>query len=164
MVLQNNTFAGKSKIQRIVGLIVLMLVFVIVLLWNGLAADFGWHELSVMQKTIILCAVSAVYALYSWQRFKKKYCFIYFTDDDKEHLVFRFYHIKLIGKKYTTYKIPMQLYAKYEIQYTKNLPELVLYQKANGGKIAKYPPISLTALSKEELNTLVEVLNTYQKN
>ncbi|MDR0940621.1 MAG: hypothetical protein LBM68_00170 [Bacteroidales bacterium] len=164
MILQNNTFAGKSKIQRIIGLIALMLVFVITLLWNGLAAEFNWSQLSSSQKIVILLIASAIYALYNWLRFKKKYCFIYFTDDDKEHLVFRFYHIKLIGKKYTTYKIPVQLYARYKIQYTNNLPELVLYQKTQSGKLAKYPPISLSALNKQEFKELTETLDTYQKS
>ena len=164
MILQNNTFAGKSKIQRMIALIALMVVFVLVLLWNGLADEFGWKELGATQRTVLVFIAAGGYAFYNWQRFRQKYCFIYFTDDDKEHLVFRFYHIKLFGKKYTTYKIPMQLYAKYEIQYTNKLPELVLYQKAQGGKIAKYPPISLTALSKEELKTLTETLDTYTIN
>lgn len=163
MILQNNTFAGKSKIQRIIGLIALMLVFVITLLWNGLAIDFGWYQLLPSQKAVILLIASIAYALYNWLRFKKKYCFVYFTDDDKEHLVFRFYHIKLIGKKYTTYKIPVQLYAKYEILHTKNLPELILYQKTQSGKLAKYPPISLSALNNAELKELTETLDTYQK-
>jgi len=163
VVLQNNTFAGKSKIQRMIALITLMVVFVLVLLWNSLAVEFGWAELGTTPKTILVFIAGAAYAFYNWHRFRQKYCFIYFTDDDKEHLVFRFYHIRLIGKKFTTYKIPMQLYAKYEIEYTNKLPELVLYQKAQGGKIAKYPPISLTALNKEELKTLTETLDTYRK-
>lgn len=163
MILQNNTFAGKSKIQRIVGLIVLMLVFVVTLLWNSLARDLGWGILSSMHETVILFVASAAYAFYNWQRFRKKYCFIYFTDDDKEHLVFRFYHIKLIGKKYTTYKIPMQLYAHYVIEYIDKLPVLVLYQKAQGGKLAKYPPISLTALNSKELTELTQTLDAYKR-
>ncbi len=162
MILQNNTFAGKSKIQRIAALIMLMVVFVITLLWNSLAVEFDWYQLSNSQKAFIVVIAGMAYTFYNWLRFRKKYCFIYFTDDDKEHLVFRFYHIKLIGKKYTTYKIPMQLYAKYEILHTNKLPELVLFQ-TQGRKLAKYPPISLTALSKEELNILTETLDTYKK-
>ena len=163
MILQNNTFAGKSKIQRMVALIALMVMFLLVLFWNSLAGELDWTQLGPTQKTILVFIAGAAYAFYNWYRFRQKYCFIYFTDDDKEHLVFRFYHIKLIGKKFTTYKIPMQLYAKYEIQYTNKLPELVLYQKAQDGRLAKYPPISLTALSSKELTELTETLDSYSK-
>jgi FlaA1/EpsC-like NDP-sugar epimerase len=164
VILQNNTFAGKSKIQRIIALIVLMLIFVVTLLWNSVAIDFGLYQLSPTQKLFILFAASAAYAVYNWLRFRQKYTFIYFTDDDKEHLVFRFYHIKLIGKKFTTYKIPIQLYAKYEISHANTLPELVLYQRTEAGKLAKYPPISLTALKSAELKELTDALDMYKKN
>lgn len=164
MILQNNNFAGKSKIQRITGLIILMIVVVTTLLWNDLARDFGWFELPTALKITILLAAAIAYTLYNWLRYRKKYCFVYFTDEDKEHLVFRFYHIKLFGKKFTTYKIPMQLYSKYEVSHNKNIPELVLFQKTQSGKLAKYPPISLSAFNAEELNELTKALDSYVRN
>ena len=162
MVIQNSAFTGKSKITRLIALLVLISIVSIVSFFNTLLIEFKTdYIVSWYYKLIVILLIVILYAFYIWQRYQKKYFFLYFTDDDKQNLVFRFYHIKTFGKKYTTYKIPIHAFQKYEIIETAKTRELFLFQKVNDNKTAKYPPISIMGYNKEEISNLKEILQTY---
>jgi len=149
MVIQNSTFTGKSKITRLVALIILLIIVSTISFFNTLLLEFNINYIvSWYYKLIVITIVCLIYGLYIWKRFQKNYYFLYFTDDDKQNLVFRFYHIKTFGKKYTTYKIPIHAFQKFEIIETEKSRELFLFQKVNDNKTAKYPPISIMGYNK----------------
>jgi hypothetical protein len=87
-----------------------------------------------------------------------KHYYIYFSDEDNK-LTFRFYRMRIIGKKYKAYEIPKKLFVGYEIKTSFNgkVEELILTQKTKNG-LFNYPPISLSALSKKDAVILKDIL------
>ncbi len=163
MTFQNSRYTGKSKIWRISWLLIVCSATTLIAMGESVAGEFGYKgDVSLLFKLPAIAAIWIVYGVFTYVRHKKKYCFIFFTDEDKQNLVFRFYHIKIFGKKYSTYKIPIPDFYKYQIVKENNKHELYLYQRIQN-KFAKYPPISITALTKSEISTLMQELNTYTK-
>ncbi|HOS85129.1 MAG TPA: hypothetical protein PK199_09460 [Bacteroidales bacterium] len=161
MVIQNNSFTGKSKIKRMISFVFVIICSSIFLFWDVALYEFGvTYSLSWIQTLLFTTLVFGVYGIIVWFRFRKKYYFVYVTDDDNENLVFRFYHIRTFGKKFNTYKIPFIKFHSFEINQTNGNTDLYLFQKVNNS-VAKYPPISLNAYSQEELHDLRELLTNY---
>ncbi|HPH15720.1 MAG TPA: hypothetical protein PK029_01010 [Bacteroidales bacterium] len=161
MVIQNNSFTGKSKIKRMISFVFVIICSSIFLFWDVALYEFGvTYSLSWIQTLLFTTLVFGVYGIIVWLRFRKKYYFVYVTDDDNENLVFRFYHIRTFGKKFNTYKIPFIKFHSFEINQTNGNTDLYLFQKVNNS-VAKYPPISLNAYSQEELHDLRELLTNY---
>jgi hypothetical protein len=83
-------------------------------------------------------------------------------NDENENIVFRFFTAGIVGGKKNSIEINKNLFAGYRIEshifgLRKNL---IMYQKLGQG-IAKFPPIYISALSKEQLNKLVKALGTF---
>lgn len=164
MVFQNSFYISKLKTKNFLGVIIIVSLILILMLIEGILREFG---LSVVipysvRIPIALCCIAA-YIFYVYMQQKKNIHFIYFTDEDNNHLVFRYYHVKIIGKKYTTYKIPVTSFYSYKILEDNPYKELALFQVMPNNQIAKYPPISLAALSEHEIKTLTDALKPYCK-
>ena len=95
--------------------------------------------------------------------------FIYFLDlnyicfnDDGERIILRYYPIRPVGRKKRSIEIPKIAFAKYEIRrsffYLNR--SLILYQRIKKN-VARYPPISITSLTKTEREMLEKQLGKY---
>ena len=111
--------------------------------------------------TLLILAVLAIYAGIIYLQHKRKLYFIYISDEDKQNIVFRFYHIQLLMRKCNSYKIPFDSFKKYEIITEGKDTNLILYQKMNKNQMAKYPAICLNSLKEEEIQQVKDLLNQY---
>lgn len=163
MVIHNEKYASKLKIWKTFGIVGVTTILVYIPLSSMFLREFGIEsrQLSALECTLFMAAVIAVYAVIVWLRHKQKLNFIYISDEDKQNLVFRFYHIQLLMKKCTSYKIPFDAFKKYEIVKSEKNTDLILYQKMERNQMAKYPPISLNALKEEEIQQVKDLLNQY---
>ena len=108
---------------------------------------------------ILICgALSAVFLMFYWFQYKMEYTYFYFSNNSN-NLIFKFYTLRIFYGKPKTIEIPVKSFVKYDIvtDFFDKKDLLVLYQKTPKG-IAKYPPISLTLLSKNQKTDLKRVL------
>ena len=89
------------------------------------------------------------------------YQFISFSDDD-DNIVFKYFNAGMTGGKKNSVRIYKSTFSGYntESRLFGLDQSLILYQKVGQG-IAKYPPIHISALGKDQRNKLMRILNTY---
>ena len=87
--------------------------------------------------------------------------YIYFSDNGN-NIVFRFYSMRIFSGKKNTIEIHKKDFVKFESSSSllKMRDYIILYQKLKKG-IAKYPPISITGLSKKDKTKLKNQLSLY---
>lgn len=110
---------------------------------------------------IIVCCVYLIFYIY---RFILDLNFFYYNDQS-EKLLFKFYSLRPFMKKRRSIEILKGSLVKYEIKTSVagQKKTLILYQRIKN-KIAKYPPISISALNTEEQSNLVNSLNANVSN
>lgn len=87
--------------------------------------------------------------------------YIYFSDNGN-NIVFKFYSMRIFSGKKNTIEIHKEDFVKFQINSSlfKMREYLIVYQKLKKG-IAKYPPISITGLSKKDKAKLKNQLSLY---
>ena len=109
---------------------------------------------------IIICGIlSVLFLAFYWFQYKMEYTYFYFSNNNK-NLVFRFYSLRNLYGKPKTIEISKLNFYKYDItsSFMGRKDYLILCQKTPKG-IAKYPPISLTLLNKEQKTNLKRALH-----
>ena len=93
--------------------------------------------------------------------FTLKRNYIYFNDDG-ESIIIRYYPIRPVARKKSAIEIPKATLVKFEIRnsYFGLKKTLFLFQRVKH-KIARYPGIGLSALTKKELESITNQLNQY---
>ena len=159
MVIHNEKYASKLKIWKTIGVIGITTICVYIPLSATFLREFGIeiNSLNAIQTTLFILAAIGIYAFIVYLRHKKRLNFIYISDEDKQNLVFRFYHIQLLMQKCNTYKIPFDAFRKYEIIKNNNDTNLILYQKMGKNQMAKYPAISLNALEDDDIQQIKDL-------
>jgi hypothetical protein len=89
--------------------------------------------------------------------------YIYFNDDG-EDIILRYYPIRPVAMKKRSVEIPKATFVKFEIRksFFGLKKTLILYQKVKN-KVARYPSIGLSALTKSELELIETCLIRYVK-
>jgi len=87
--------------------------------------------------------------------------YIYFSDNGN-NIVFRYYSMQIFSGKKNTLEINKKDFVKFQTNSSlfKMKDYLIIYQKLRKG-IAKYPPISITGLSKKDKTNLKNQLSLY---
>lgn len=87
--------------------------------------------------------------------------YIYFSDNGN-NIVFKFYSMRIFSGKKNTIEIHKKDFVKFQRNSLlfKIRDYLIIYQKLKKG-IAKYPPISITGLSKKDKEKLINQLSLY---
>jgi len=87
--------------------------------------------------------------------------YIYFSDNGN-NIVFKFYSMQIFSGTKNALEINKKDFVKFQTNSSlfKMRDYLIIYQKLKKG-IAKYPPISITGLSKKEKTKLLNQLSLY---
>jgi hypothetical protein len=109
-------------------------------------------------KFIICGALSVAFLIFYWYQYKMEYTYLYFSNNSS-NLVFRFYSLRTLYGKPKTIEIAKTNFVKYDIitSFFDKKDSLVLYQRTPKG-IAKYPPIPLSLLTKQQKTELKRAL------
>jgi hypothetical protein len=88
--------------------------------------------------------------------------FIFFSDRG-EKIIMRYYPIRALNQKKQSIEIPKSQFLKYETEkFFLGNEKLYLFQRFNN-KVAKFPAVSLSALSRKEIKEIKASLNQYVK-
>ncbi len=88
--------------------------------------------------------------------------FVFYTDNGPG-ITLRFYHIRAMNRKKHSIEIPKDLFVKYESEkFFFGNERLILYQRYKHN-VAKFPAVSLSALSQDKKIRMKESLDQYLK-
>ncbi len=105
--------------------------------------------------------VIAIWVLVAFMPMIRNYQFIYFSDDG-ENIIFRYFNAGLVGGKKNALEINKNAFAGYKTE-TKLFGlsrSIILYQQIGQG-VAKFPPLYITALTREERARVINALDNY---
>ena len=108
--------------------------------------------------TLILVAI---YLFFDFLPSILNYQYIYYSDED-ENIVFRYFTAGIVGGRKNSVEIKKNTFSGFqtESKYFGLKRSLILFQKS-GQRIAKYPPIYISALTKEQSEKLLKSLAAY---
>jgi hypothetical protein len=141
----------------------LFFVTILALAWLAVAyiAKLIKFPLLGLDDGIWTLSVVAIWIIVAFLPMILNYQFIYFSDDG-ENLVFRFFTAGIVGGKKNSVEISKRTFAGYETgsKYLGLSRSIILFQQVGNG-IANYPPIHITALTREQRKKMLQALSMY---
>lgn len=136
--------------------VIAFIVIVVVLL----TTDLMRRDFLGLSKYSWAIIISLIYLGQNIFEYLKNYNYIYYNDENNK-ILFRYVPLRPFNNKRYSIEIEKEKFHGYKIKRpTIFKQEIVLYVKTPQG-IAKYPPISISALNEEECNRLKKALNQY---
>ena len=151
---------SKTIISFRIKLFVATVLFLVYLILTYVAKiiEFPLLGLSDIIWTVILVAL---WLFIAFLPMLLNYQFVYFSDDG-ENIVFRYFNAGIAGGKNNSIEINKRTFSGYKTE--KKLfgldVSIILFQKVNTG-IAKYPPVHISALNREQRAKVFKSLNQY---
>ena len=92
------------------------------------------------------------------------YQFIFFSDDS-EKIIFRYFSAGLVGGRKNSVEIDKKSFSGYKIEtrFFGLIQSISLFQKFQEG-VAKYPPVYISALSREDRAKVIKSLSLYSQS
>jgi hypothetical protein len=114
-----------------------------------------------MSDTVWTLILVALYLIVAFMPMFLNYQFVFFSDEG-EKLLFRYFTAGIVGGKKNSVEIIKRTFAGYKMEskYFGLVKSVILFQQMGQG-IAKYPPVYISALNKEQRSKLFMSLNTY---
>jgi len=141
-------------------LMYILVISLILLLSVILISDFFEQPIFGISREFYAITIATLYILINAYRFFLDLNFINFSDQEGKFII-RYYSLRPFMQKHQSIEIIQNTFVKYEIiSKAAGLKKyLILYQRVRN-KIAKYPPLSITALTIDELNSILASLNS----
>jgi hypothetical protein len=136
----------------------ILLIAWIIIVFVAKVIKFPLLGLTETAWTLILVAI---YLIILFLPMIMNYEYVYFSDEE-EHIVIRYFFAGMIGGKKNSISINKRTFAgyKYEKKYWGLHKSIILLQKIGQG-IAKYPPVYITALTRDQQEKLFNILDRY---
>jgi hypothetical protein len=114
-----------------------------------------------MSDTLVTLVLVGIYLIMAFLPMILNYQYIWFSDDE-EKIIIRYFMSGIIGGRKNSVEINKATFAGYKIEkeYLGLSRSISLFQRVGQGT-AKYPPIHITALSKEERSKMLRALMQY---
>ncbi len=145
MVLQNRKTAIMVRFRTFILTIIFVSLLIVIYTTSLLDAPlFG------LDKNYIAAILTGIYVLILLFQYFLNLCYIFYSDEGV-NLILRFYSLRIFSSKKNSIEIPKNSFARFEVKKSSLglKRNLYLYQKMRSG-VAKYPPIPITSLTKEE--------------
>jgi len=159
MTINNTKVVIRDRMMMYIMAISLIVIILVICL-----SDFFNDPVIGLSREMYVIIVCAIYIFYNFYRFILNINFFFFNDQS-EKIVIKYYSLRPFMQKRRSIEIAKGLLVKYEIirSFAGLKKNLVIYQKVKNN-IAKYPPISVSALNNEEFKNLIVALNSNIKN
>jgi len=136
-------------------LAIIFVVFVSLLLITYIYED----QLFGLTKYHLAIIFASIYVLYMVFNTLRQFHYIYFSDAG-ERIVLRYFPMGAFTHKKNSIEIGKKEFVGYEIKKQLfGLREKLILKAKTGKGLAKYPPVSITALTKKEKESLFRVLD-----
>jgi len=158
MILDIRRTVIKKKLRSFFMTIAVILIIVLVLFTN--LYDEDAMKISKLLMTVIFIAVYLLFVLFNILR---DFNYIYFNDEG-DKLVLRYFSLSIFTQKKNSIEIPKRSFAGYKIEKSiAGLKErLVLFQQLEN-RIARYPGVSITALTSKQKSDILDSLDRFSK-
>jgi len=157
MVIDTKRTVIRTQLRRFITLIgfTILVIALLILsshgeLWLGIDR-FSWALIIGLIYLISLTAESMLELNY-----------IFFSDDN-DKITMRYFSMSVLNKKKNSIQIPRKELGGYEIRESLwGLKKKIILLHRFNGKDAKYPPVSLSGLNKEEYQSLILALDKWK--
>jgi len=131
-----------------------MLLSLILAAFIAMSLVFKWSE-----KHILEYVIGSVYILFMIFVFVKNYCYIYMVTDGPK-IILRYIPLRPLSAGNFSIEIPRKDFVKVELvqKFFGLQKTLVFYVKSPQG-VAKFKPVSVTILTKNQLNEVMDELS-----
>jgi hypothetical protein len=163
------TFDNQRNVVNISQRMLLSIIIFLLVIIGSLAGMQGWlRQLDVYWEMpfateVFWASLAAFVGVMAYYNLADHHYF-YYSDDTPGKLVFRFYRIGISKTKYKSIEIAQNDLLRFEME-KKNFgakKQITLYARFNN-QLAKYPPISVSALNEEQEEMLRRSLTHYAK-
>ena len=156
------TFDNKKTSYRIYlrkfYLAISVTLIIILLLFSGFFED----PLLGLTKTHYIIIIAGIYLLIILINFIRKQNYFYFNDSGK-NIIVRYYPLRPMARSRKSIEIPKARFAGFEIRDSLlGLKKTLVLKQVLKKSVAQYPPISISSLTRKELNILVRQLSLYK--
>jgi len=150
----------KTTIRSFLRKMVVTIVFAVAIIAVMMLDFFNKPFYGLERYTIVLILTGLYIAIMLISYFLERN-FIYFNDDGEE-IIIRYYPIRPIARKKRAIEIPKTNFVRFEIKksFFGFKKSLLLYVRFKN-KVARYPAISLSALTVKEMELIVHQLSKY---
>jgi hypothetical protein len=114
-----------------------------------------------LSDTVWTLILVTLYFLVAFYPMFLSYQYIYFSDDG-ENIVFRYFTAGIVGGRKNSVEINKRTFSGYktDLRLFGMIMSITLFQQLNT-QIAKYPPIFISALDREQRRKVLSALNLY---
>jgi hypothetical protein len=151
---QRNTY--RLWLQRLVLTIVFTILIIVIIFIPWFDDATFW-----LDKYHLIIAIAVIYIGINLHGYLKRPFFVFYSDQG-EKIILRYYSLSLFNSRKNSIEIPKQQLVKYELKsfYFGTQKMLILHQLFRD-KVAKYPPISISALDPGDQE---KILNSLKKH
>jgi len=138
------------------------LIILVVVICGLLFLPFRKNLISGLDNNLLAIFVAGSYVIYAFYETFRNYNYIYFNDES-DRIVLRYFSTALFTKTKNSIEIPKREFAGYKLSsfFMRYREKVVLFRKTSKG-VAKYPPVSLTALNGDQRESLLASLNKFR--
>ncbi len=159
MTIDNQKTVIRVFLRKMLIAIITVVIIVAMLATNWFKPDL--LGITQYQWIVLVAAIYILLVVGSWLRGLN---YFYFNDKG-DKLIIRYYPIRPLGRTKKAVQIPKTALAKYEIVKTNlGLKKVLILHQHVKKNVAKYPPIGVTSLTREELSRLEQQLSLYVRN
>jgi len=112
-----------------------------------------------MSDTVWTLILTACYLIIAFLPMYLSYQYVWFSDDN-DKIIFRYFHAGIVSGRKNSVEINKQSFSGYKVdkKLFGLIQSIILFQHIKGGE-AKYPPIYISALTREEKAKVFRSLN-----
>ncbi len=154
--LRNTVIKRKLRSFYLAIFFVLAIIFI-------LLADVREDKIAGVDKYGLSIIMAAIYLLLIFYNAIRNFNYIFYSDEG-DKIIFRFFSLSIFTNQKSSIEMFKKDFAGFKIKksYSGLKENLILYQKANKG-VAKYPPVSITALTGKEKSSILNSLSKLGK-
>jgi hypothetical protein len=144
----------KGKFIALILLVIVICVFLFVPFRNIIPG---------LENTLLAIFFAVAYVIYAFYESFRNYNYIYFNDDS-DKIILRYFSPAMFTSKKNSIEIPKKEFAGYKLNsfFMRYRESVVLFRNSGKG-VAKYPPVSITALTNSQREMFLDALNEHWK-